>query len=112
MTLIVCGKDFWHIADRLANRTFPLAFFAPPNLQHTCCRWQMNLQPKPGSWGPHHCCKIASILQHAGCKLQVAKSIKGKLFALKARRCLPLLLPNCQKTIANNVKHSRGGAQI
>ena len=30
---------------------FPLAIFAAANLQHTCCRWQMNLQPKPGSWG-------------------------------------------------------------
>jgi hypothetical protein len=70
------------------------------------------LQPKPGSWGPHHRCKIASILQHACCKLQVAKSLKGKLVAIKAHRGLPLLLPNCQRTIAHNVKYSRGGAQI
>jgi len=62
----------------LRRGAFPLAFFARPNLQHTCCRWQMNLQPKPGSWGPHHCCKIASILQHACCKLQVAKSLREK----------------------------------
>jgi hypothetical protein len=72
----------------------------------------MNLQPKLGSRGPHHCCKIASILQHAGCKLQVTESLKGKLVALKAHRCLSLLLPNCQRTIADNVKHSREGAQI
>ena len=44
--------------------------------------------------------------------LQVAKSLKGKLIALKTNQCLPLLLPNFQRTITNNVKHSRGGAQI
>jgi hypothetical protein len=95
--------------------TFPLAILGVPNLQHTCCRWQMNLQPKPGSRGPHHRSRIASNLQPRCCKFEVPiflKGLKGKLTALKAGRCFPLLLPNCQITDANNVKYSRGGAQI
>jgi hypothetical protein len=53
-----------------------------------------------------------SNLQQQCCKLQVGFFFKGKQTALKAARCFLLLLPNCQRTDANNVKYSRGGAQI
>ena len=91
--------------------TFPLAILRAANLQHTCCRWQMILQPKPGSWGPHHRCKIASNLQQRCCRFELPDFVKGKLAALKAGRCFLLLLPNCQITDADNVKYSRGSAQ-
>src|SRR4051812_36148151 len=96
---------------RSAGGTFPLTVSAAANLQHTCCRWQMNLQPKLGPRGPHHRSRIASNLQQQCCKFEVGRFVKGKSTALSHGECFPLLIPNCQRTDADNVKYSRGGAQ-
>jgi hypothetical protein len=107
----VCGKDFWHIAEEARWGDFSLSVFGSVEPATHLLQVAFELATKTGVLGDPPPLQDRLDLATRLLQLQVAKSFKGKLIALKARKYLSLLLPNFQKTLSYNVKYSRGGAQ-
>ena len=99
--------------SRLAGGTFPLSVFRAAEPATHLLQVADELATNFVVLGDPTCvARSARSCNTLVATLQVAKSLKGKLSTLETHGILPLLLPNRRKIIADNVKHSKGRAQI